>query len=73
MPDDHRVSGVSRMQSFKPNSYKIAFAVVLSLLVGIAVASYVMSERFAIREDRVIHTHQVISLLKTISAGTQCR
>lgn len=42
--------------------------VVFSLLAGIGIASYVMSDRLADREERVIHTHQVISLLKSVSA-----
>ncbi|HZD30777.1 MAG TPA: PAS domain S-box protein [Candidatus Angelobacter sp.] len=41
---------------------------ILSLLVGIGIASYVMSDRFANSEELVIHTHQVISLLKEVSA-----
>ena len=50
------------------NSSKSAFAVVFSLLVGIGIASYVMSDRFADREESVIHTYMVISLLENISA-----
>jgi len=47
---------------------KAAFAVVFSLLVSMAIASYVMSDRFADSEELVIHTQQVISLLKGMEA-----
>lgn len=57
------------MWSLPLKSHKATFAVVFTVLVGIAIASYVMSERFADSEERVIHTHQVISLLKSVSAG----
>lgn len=51
-----------------PRSYKAAFVVVFSLLAGIGIASFVMSDRLAHREELVIHTHEVMSLLKSISA-----
>jgi PAS domain S-box-containing protein len=50
-----------------PKFYKIVFAAFFGLMVGIGIASYVMSNRFADGEELVIHTHQVISLLKTLS------
>ena len=50
-----------------PKSYKVTFAAVFSVLVGIGIASYVMSDRFANREELVIHTYQVISLLDKAS------
>jgi PAS domain S-box-containing protein len=56
------------MWSLSPNSYKAAFAVVFAVLVGIGITSYVMSDRFANSEESVIHTHEVISELKSISA-----
>lgn len=51
-----------------PKSYKAAFAVVFCLIVGIGIASYVLSDRFAYSEELVIHTYQVISLLTEVSA-----
>jgi PAS domain S-box-containing protein len=59
---------IPKMWTPSPRSYKATFSVVLSLLVGIGIASYVMSDRFANSEELVIHTYQVISLLKQISA-----
>ena len=51
-----------------PKSYKAAFAVVFCLIVGIGIASYVLSDRFAYSEELVIHSYQVISLLTEVSA-----
>jgi PAS domain S-box-containing protein len=51
-----------------PRSHKTTFAAVFSVLVSIAIASYVMSDRFAGSEEAVIHTYEVISLLKGIAA-----
>jgi PAS domain S-box-containing protein len=51
-----------------PKSYKTAFAVLFGILVSIGITSYVMSDRFATSEEAVIHTHQVISELKSLSA-----
>jgi PAS domain S-box-containing protein len=51
-----------------PRSYTAAFVVAFSLLAGIGIASYVMSDRLAVREDRVIHSHEVISSLKSVAA-----
>jgi len=48
-------------------SYKAAFAVVFSVLVSIAIVSYVTSDRFVNSEEWVIHSHVVISLLKSLS------
>jgi len=56
------------MWTLSPKSYKAAFAVVFAVLVGIGIASYVMSDRFANSEEAVIHTHEVISELTSISA-----
>ena len=39
------------MWTVSPKSYKAAFAVVFAILVGIGIASYVMSDRFAISEE----------------------
>ncbi len=57
------------MPTLSPKSYKAAFAVVFTVLVGIGIASYVMSDRFANSEEAVIHTHEVISELKGIEAS----
>jgi len=56
------------MWTLSPKSYKSAFAVLFAVLVGIGIASYVMSDRFASSEELVIHTHEVISELKSASA-----
>ena len=56
------------MWTLSPKSYKAAFAVVFAILVGIGIASFVMSDRFANSEESVIHTHEVISELKSVSA-----
>ena len=55
------------MWTLPARSYKTAFSVVLSLLVSIAIASYVVSDRFASSEESVIHTQEVISLVKSLS------
>ena len=49
-------------------SHQATFAAVFTVLVSIAIASYVMSDRFADSEERVIHTQEVISLLKGTAA-----
>lgn len=41
---------------------------VFAFLVSIGIASYVMSDRFASSEGLVVHTHEVISELKSTSA-----
>ena len=51
-----------------PRSNKAAFAMIFAVLVSIAIASYVMSDRFADSEESVIHTHEVISSLKGMAA-----
>jgi|HubBroStandDraft_4_1064222.scaffolds.fasta_scaffold00528_12 PAS domain S-box-containing protein len=56
------------MPTLSPKSYKAAFAVVFAVLVGIGITSYVMSDRFANSEEAVIHTHEVISELKSVAA-----
>ncbi|HEY4901194.1 MAG TPA: CHASE3 domain-containing protein [Terriglobales bacterium] len=56
------------MWTLSPKSYKAAFAVVFAILVGIGIASYVMSDRFANSEESVIHTNEVMSELKSVSA-----
>ncbi len=50
-----------------PNSQKAMFTIVLGLLVATGIASYIMAERFAKREETVIHTYQVLSLLNDTS------
>ena len=59
------VAGVNsrNMWISSPNSQKALFGIVLALLVATGIASYIMAERFAKREERVIHTYQVLSLL----------
>src|SRR5271165_612958 len=56
------------MWTLSPKSYKTAFAVVFAFLVSIGIASYLMSDRFATSEEWVIHTHEVISELKSMSS-----
>ena len=56
------------MWTLPPKSYKPAFAVVFAILVGIGITSFVMSDSFANGEECVIHTHEVISELKSVSA-----
>ena len=50
----------------RPND--VAFLVVFSLLVSMAIASFVMSDRFATSEESVIHSQEVISLLRWVAA-----
>lgn len=57
----------SSMRFPRSQSNNVAFVVVFSVLVSIAIASYVMSDRFADSEESVIHTYEVISLLKGIA------
>jgi PAS domain S-box-containing protein len=57
------------MWTLSPKSYKTAFAVLFAILVGIGITSYVMSDRFATSEELVIHTHEVISELKSLSGN----
>ena len=56
------------MWKFSANSQKVIFAVVLTLLVGTGITSYVMADRYAAREELVIHTYQVIALIQDTSA-----
>ena len=56
------------MWTLPPKSYKSAFALVFATLVGIGIASYVMSDRFATSEELVVHTHQILSEAKSVSA-----
>ncbi len=51
------------------NFYKIVLVVFFPMLIAIGIASYFMSDHLANDEDWVIHTYQVISLLKTVSSG----
>ena len=46
-----------------PNSQKTVFGIVLALVVATGIASYFMAERFAKREETVVHTYQVLSLV----------
>jgi PAS domain S-box-containing protein len=56
------------MWTLSPKSFKAAFAILFASLVGIGITSYVVSDRFANSEELVIHTHAVISELKSVSA-----
>jgi PAS domain S-box-containing protein len=56
------------MLNASPNSQKAVFAVVLALLVGTGIASYIMADRYANREEMVVHTYQVLSLIQDTSA-----
>ena len=56
------------MWNVSPNSQKAVFAIVLALLVGTGIASYVMADRYAAREEQVVHTYQVLSLIQDTSA-----
>ena len=56
------------MWTLSPKSYKPAFAVVFAILVGIGITSFVLSDSFANSEEWVIHSHEVISELKSVSA-----
>jgi PAS domain S-box-containing protein len=51
-----------------PKSQTVVFALVLTLLVGTGIASYVMADRFARREEQVVHTYQVLALLSDTSS-----
>ncbi len=57
------------MWTLSPKSYKTAFAILFAILVSIGIISYVMSDRFATSEELVIHTHEVISELKSLSGN----
>src|SRR5215472_8401603 len=56
------------MWNVSPNSQKVIFAIVLALLVGTGIASYVMADRYAARQELVVHTYQVLSLIHDTSA-----
>src|SRR5215469_7670356 len=56
------------MWKASPNSQNVIFALVLALLVGIGIASYVMADRYAAREELVVHTYQVLSQIQDTSA-----
>lgn len=56
------------MWTLPPNLYKPAFAVVFAILVGIGITSFVMSDSFANSEEWVVHSQEVISELKSVSA-----
>ncbi len=55
------------MWTLPARSYKAAFSVVFSVMVSIAIVSFVMSDRFASSQEWVIHTYKVTSLLKSLS------
>jgi PAS domain S-box-containing protein len=55
-----------RSPLLQPNN--VAFVLVLTLLVSIGLAAYVMSDRFADSEELVIHTYEVLSLVKGVGA-----
>ena len=56
------------MWNVSANSQKLIFAVVLALLVGTGITSYVMADRYAVREELVLHTYQVLALIQDTSA-----
>ena len=56
------------MWNASPNSQKGIFAFVLALLVGSGIASYVMADRYAARQELVVHTYQVVSLIHDTAA-----
>ena len=56
------------MWDASPNSQKVIFALVLTLLVGSGIASYVMADRYAARQDLVVHTYQLVSLIHDTAA-----
>ena len=56
------------MRNLSLNSQKALFAIVLALLVGTGIASHVMADRYAAREELVVHTYQVLSLIQDTSA-----
>lgn len=56
------------MWTLPPKLYKPAFAVVFAVLVGIGITSFVMSDSFANSEEWVVHSQEVISELKSVSA-----
>ena len=51
------------MWNASPNSQNVIFALVLALLVGSGIASYVMADRYAARQELVVHTYEVVSLI----------
>ena len=56
------------MWDASPNSQKVIFALVLTLLVGSGIASYVMADRYAARQELVVHTYQLVSLIHDTAA-----
>src|SRR5215469_3827500 len=56
------------MWNASPNSQKVIFALVLALLVGSGIASYVMADRYAARQELVVHTYQIVSLIHDMAA-----
>lgn len=58
-------AGAHFMWTLSPKSYKTGFAVLFAILVSIGIISYIMSDRFATSEEMIIHTHEVISELKS--------
>jgi len=56
------------MWNASPNSQKVIFALVLALLVGSGIASYVMADRYAARQELVVHTYQLVSLIHDTAA-----
>jgi len=51
------------------NSRKAAFAIVVCLLLGSASASYFWARRYSDREAWVAHTHEVLAVMSSLSAG----
>lgn len=56
------------MWNASPNSQNGIFALVLGLLVGSGIASYVMADRYAARQELVVHTYQVVSMIHDTAA-----
>ena len=56
------------MWDASPNSQKVIFTLVLALLVGSGIASYVMADRYAARQELVVHTYQIVSLIHDMAA-----
>jgi PAS domain S-box-containing protein len=56
------------MWNASPNSQKVIFTLVLALLVGSGIASYVMADRYAARQELVVHTYQIVSLIHDMAA-----
>ena len=56
------------MWDLTPNRYLSAFAALFAIVMGIGIASYVMSDRFATSEEWVIHSYRVISDVRRLAS-----